>query len=95
MEDIHLNLEKMLIDEIGPVGGKFHTARSRNDQVATDMHLYMSNQTNVILELITAFQRVILGNPEQRGNNFSRIYTSATCTAYFLCASFNGLFLGA
>lgn len=40
-EDIHLNLEKMLIDLIGPVGGKLHTGRSRNDQVATDMHLYL------------------------------------------------------
>ncbi|MGO2638490.1 MAG: lyase family protein, partial [Enterococcus viikkiensis] len=35
-EDIHLNLEKMLHDEIGPVAGKLHTARSRNDQAATD-----------------------------------------------------------
>ncbi|MBD5072348.1 argininosuccinate lyase, partial [Xanthomonas citri pv. citri] len=34
-EDIHLNIEKMLIDEIGPLGGKLHTGRSRNDQVAT------------------------------------------------------------
>ena len=39
-----LNLEKMLIDEIGPVGGKLHTGRSRNDQVATDMHLYLKKQ---------------------------------------------------
>ena len=43
-EDIHLNLEKMLTDLIGPVGGKLHTARSRNDQVATDMHLYLKKQ---------------------------------------------------
>lgn len=42
-EDIHLNIEKMLIDEIGPIGGKLHTSRSRNDQVATDMHLYLKN----------------------------------------------------
>ena len=44
MEDIHLNLESMLIDIIGPVGGKLHTGRSRNDQVATDIHLYLRNQ---------------------------------------------------
>ena len=36
-----MNIEKNLIDEIGPVGGKLHTGRSRNDQVATDMHLYL------------------------------------------------------
>lgn len=40
-EDIHLNIEKCLHEEIGPVAGKLHTARSRNDQVATDMHLYL------------------------------------------------------
>jgi len=40
-EDIHMNIEKLLIEEIGPVGGKLHTGRSRNDQVATDMHLYL------------------------------------------------------
>ncbi|MDQ0891993.1 argininosuccinate lyase [Paenibacillus sp. V4I9] len=40
-EDIHMNIEKTLIDLIGPVGGKLHTGRSRNDQVATDMHLYL------------------------------------------------------
>ncbi len=40
-EDIHMNIEKALIEEIGPVGGKLHTGRSRNDQVATDMHLYL------------------------------------------------------
>ena len=44
-EDIHLNFEKMLIDLIGPVGGKLHTGRSRNDQVATDMHLYLKKQS--------------------------------------------------
>lgn len=40
-EDIHMNIEKNLIETIGPVGGKLHTGRSRNDQVATDMHLYL------------------------------------------------------
>ena len=41
LEDIHLNLESKLTDLIGPVGGKLHTGRSRNDQVATDIHLYL------------------------------------------------------
>ena len=44
LEDIHLNLESKLTDLIGPVGGKLHTGRSRNDQVATDMHLYLQKQ---------------------------------------------------
>ena len=42
----------MLIDLIGPVGGKLHTGRSRNDQVATDMHLYLKKQVEEIIELI-------------------------------------------
>ena len=38
LEDIHMNVEKRLTERIGPVGGKLHTARSRNDQVALDTH---------------------------------------------------------
>src|SRR5690606_23039884 len=63
-EDIHLNLEKHLIDEIGPVGGKLHTARSRNDQVATDMHLYLKNRVKEIIEAVAAFQSAIVEQAE-------------------------------
>lgn len=59
-EDIHMNIEKLLIDEIGPVGGKLHTGRSRNDQVATDMHLYLKKQTEEIISLLTDVQNSIL-----------------------------------
>lgn len=59
-EDIHLNLEKLLIDEIGPLGGKLHTARSRNDQVATDMHLYLRAQVSEIIDGITEFQKTLI-----------------------------------
>jgi len=41
LEDIHMNIESRLTEIIGPVAGKLHTARSRNDQVATDMKLYL------------------------------------------------------
>nr|WP_285890466.1 argininosuccinate lyase [Halalkalibacter oceani] len=58
-EDIHLNLEKMLIDEIGPVGGKLHTGRSRNDQVATDMHLYLRNQLKEITTALKKLQKAL------------------------------------
>ena len=40
LEDVHLNLETMLTERVGPVGGKLHTGRSRNDQVATDLRLW-------------------------------------------------------
>ena len=59
MEDIHLNLESMLINAIGPVGGKLHTGRSRNDQVATDIHLYLRNQTKDVIALIKSLQEAI------------------------------------
>jgi len=59
-EDIHMNLESMLIQEIGPVGGKLHTGRSRNDQVATDMHLYLRNRTEEVIELIGEMQSALL-----------------------------------
>ncbi len=63
-EDIHLNLEKFLIDEIGPVGGKLHTGRSRNDQVATDMHLYLKNRVGEIIEAVDSFQQAITEQAE-------------------------------
>lgn len=63
-EDIHLNLEKFLIDEIGPVGGKLHTGRSRNDQVATDMHLYLKNRVGEIIEAVNHFQKAIVEQAE-------------------------------
>jgi len=64
-EDIHMNIESMLIEEIGPIGGKLHTGRSRNDQVATDMHLYLKNKTSSIISLIEEVQNVII----QRAKN--------------------------
>src|SRR5574342_375782 len=59
-EDIHMNIEKLLIEKIGPVGGKLHTGRSRNDQVATDMHLYLRNKTCEIIQLLKDVQQSIL-----------------------------------
>ncbi len=74
-EDIHLNLEKLLIDEIGSVGGKLHTGRSRNDQVATDIHLYLRNHTKEIMELIKQFQKAILGQAEEHVETLIPGYT--------------------
>ncbi|MGM7703560.1 argininosuccinate lyase [Pseudalkalibacillus sp. Hm43] len=59
-EDIHMNIEKHLIDEIGNVGGKLHTGRSRNDQVATDMHLFLKRKTIEIIGLVDEVQLAIL-----------------------------------
>ncbi|MFK4568143.1 argininosuccinate lyase [Enterococcus sp. UD-01] len=63
-EDIHLNIEKYLHDEIGPVAGKLHTARSRNDQVATDMHLYLKETVKAVIEQIHSFRHVLVKKAE-------------------------------
>ncbi|UWE03471.1 argininosuccinate lyase [Laceyella sacchari] len=65
-EDIHMNIEKMLTDEIGPVGGKLHTGRSRNDQVALDMHLYIRMQTVELVRLIHELHGVLLKQASQQ-----------------------------
>lgn len=74
-EDIHLNLEKMLTDLIGPVAGKLHTARSRNDQVATDMHLYLKNHLNTIVPLIKQLQATIVAKAEKHITTLMPGYT--------------------
>lgn len=74
-EDIHLNIEKFLIEEIGEVGGKLHTGRSRNDQVATDMHLYLRNQVQEIMESIKHLQEAILEKCQQNVETIIPGYT--------------------
>ena len=75
LEDIHLNLEKKLTDDIGPVGGKLHTGRSRNDQVATDMHLYLKERTKEIIALTEDFQKAILEQAEIHVETLAPGYT--------------------
>ena len=64
-EDIHMNIEKRLTEKIGPVGGKLHTGRSRNDQVALDTHLYMKDEIMVIDNLLRRLQETILNLAER------------------------------
>jgi argininosuccinate lyase len=56
LEDIHLNIERRLTELVGPVGGKLHTARSRNDQVALDMHLYVKETETSLIAGVRALQ---------------------------------------
>lgn len=51
-EDLHMAIEKRLIEKIGPVGGKLHTARSRNDQVALDIRMYLKREGKFIMDLL-------------------------------------------
>jgi argininosuccinate lyase len=59
-EDIHYAIERELIRRIGPVGGKLHTARSRNDQIALDLRLYMRDQVDQIIGEIVRLQKAIV-----------------------------------
>jgi len=56
-EDIHMNIERRLTEKIGSAGGKLHTARSRNDQVALDMRLYLRDEVAAILLLLKTLQQ--------------------------------------
>lgn len=60
LEDIHMNIEARLFEIVGDVAGKLHTARSRNDQVATDLRLYAKETSTDTIERIRALQQVLL-----------------------------------
>jgi len=60
LEDIHMNIESRLIKLAGPVGGKLHTARSRNDQVCLDIRLYLREEVEKILRSISQLAKTLL-----------------------------------
>ncbi|MEJ8303632.1 argininosuccinate lyase [Saccharibacillus sacchari] len=74
-EDIHMNIEKHLIQEVGPVGGKLHTGRSRNDQVATDMHLYLRSRVVELTGLVQAVQQALIDQAKQHTDTIIPGYT--------------------
>ncbi|MCD7061299.1 argininosuccinate lyase [Pelagibacterium xiamenense] len=64
LEDIHMNVESRLRDLIGDAAGRLHTARSRNDQVATDFKLYVRDAIDTLIAQIETLQRVLLEKAE-------------------------------
>lgn len=64
LEDVHMNIEARLSENIGEAGKKLHTGRSRNDQVATDMRLYLRGITDDLIDLIQALQGQLLNFAE-------------------------------
>jgi len=64
-EDIHMAIERRLVELIGPTGGKLHTGRSRNDQVALDIRLYLVDEIKEIRRLLNAFKGALLGLAER------------------------------
>lgn len=65
LEDVHLNLEAALTERVGPVGGKLHTGRSRNDQVATDLRLWARRACDRLDAALVGLERALVGLAER------------------------------
>ncbi len=75
LEDIHMNIEKALNKKIGDTAGKLHTARSRNDQIALDLRLYLKDETRNVFELIKKLQRTLIKLAGKHVNTLMPGYT--------------------
>lgn len=75
LEDVHMNIEARLTDRIGVTGKKLHTGRSRNDQVATDIRLWLRDEIDTILAEITRLQEGLLGLAEAEADTIMPGFT--------------------
>ncbi|MGA1562319.1 MAG: lyase family protein, partial [Gammaproteobacteria bacterium] len=84
LEDVHMNIEARLVERIGVVGKKLHTGRSRNDQVATDIRLWLRGEIDAVLAEITRFQTGLLALAEQEADSilpgFTHLQTAQPVT---------------
>src|SRR3954467_5883128 len=75
LEDVHMNVEARLIDEIGDAGRRLHTARSRNDQVATDLRLYARAAAQRLIAAITELRRALVAQARAHVDTLMPGYT--------------------
>ncbi len=75
LEDVHMNIEAALTDRIGITGKKLHTGRSRNDQVATDIRLYVRDEIDVIVKELTRLQEGLLFVAEREADTIMPGFT--------------------
>ncbi len=75
LEDVHMHIEAALIERLGDVGRKLHTARSRNDQVATDLKLYVRDSLDTIDALLLDLQRAFVSRGETDAGTLLPGYT--------------------
>ncbi|KAF1019334.1 MAG: Argininosuccinate lyase [Paracidovorax wautersii] len=68
LEDVHLNIEARLTQLVGDAGKRLHTGRSRNDQVATDVRLWLRDEIDLIAGLLTDLQKALVGIAEQHAD---------------------------
>jgi argininosuccinate lyase len=74
-EDVHMNIEARLVEVVGPLGGKLHTARSRNDQVATDLRLWVRGRLDQTQQAVAVLARAILSQAEGEIETLMPSYT--------------------
>ncbi|HEX2879726.1 MAG TPA: argininosuccinate lyase, partial [Polyangiaceae bacterium] len=74
-EDVHMNIEARLTEIVGPVGGKLHTGRSRNDQVATDLRLWVRSQGAEVAQDIAQLAEVVLQRASAEMDTLMPAYT--------------------
>jgi argininosuccinate lyase len=74
-EDIHMTVEAILVDRIGELGGKLHTGRSRNDQVATDLRLYVRHATTRLAEAVAGLSGAIVAQAAEHADTVMPGYT--------------------
>lgn len=75
LEDVHMNVERALVDDIGEVGKKLHTARSRNDQVATDIRLYLRDEVDSLRRQLDALLTALVDLAEREADTLMPGYT--------------------
>ena len=75
LEDVHMNIEAALSKKIGAAGSKLHTARSRNDQVATDLRLWMRDETAALIASVRCLQKSLVGLATRAGDAIMPGYT--------------------
>ncbi|MFV0446211.1 MAG: argininosuccinate lyase [Planctomycetaceae bacterium] len=91
LEDIHMHIESRLIEKLGDVGRKLHTGRSRNDQVATDLKLYVRDAIDLLDDLLLDLQRAFVSRADLDGGVVLPGYTHlqraqpVLATHYWLC----------
>ncbi|MEJ2621235.1 MAG: argininosuccinate lyase [Candidatus Thiodiazotropha sp.] len=84
LEDVHMNIESALTEAIGDAGKKLHTGRSRNDQVATDIRLWLRDEIDTLREAILKLQTALLDKAEQEAETilpgFTHLQTAQPVT---------------
>lgn len=97
LEDVHLNIEKRLTELVGDAGKRLHTGRSRNDQVATDIRLYLRGAIDNIVGLLKDLRAALINLPNKTLTPFcraspickwrSRLLSAITCWPMWKCSA--------